>query len=175
MRMVTTCSTWSGHQAGSNRMAQGNVTSIFKGGSMDATQCNSYRPITVLPVIDKLFAAVLTERLNKTFTARSPVSVQERAQHTRSAAGSHRAGASVMACARVLPRHAKGIRQGLACWLFWKLHKNGITGKLWRIIHELYANSASTRSSKGRQQNCTESSRALLRACHVTYTVQRVH
>jgi hypothetical protein len=28
--------------------------------------------------------------------------------------------------------------------LFWKLHKNGITGKLWRIIHELYANSAST-------------------------------
>jgi hypothetical protein len=29
----------------------------------------------------------------------------------------------------------------LACW---KLHKNGITGKLWRIIHELYANSAST-------------------------------
>jgi hypothetical protein len=39
---------------------KGNVTSIFKGGSMDATQCNSYRPITVLPVIDKLFAAVLT-------------------------------------------------------------------------------------------------------------------
>jgi hypothetical protein len=33
---------------------KGNVTSIFKGGSMDATQCNSYRPITVLPVIDKL-------------------------------------------------------------------------------------------------------------------------
>jgi hypothetical protein len=43
------------------RMAQSNVTSIFKGGSMDATQCNSYRPITVLPVMNKLFAAVLTD------------------------------------------------------------------------------------------------------------------
>jgi hypothetical protein len=50
-----------------------------------------------------------------------------------------------MACARtVLPRHAKGIRQGLACWLVLEAAQGGITGKLWRIIHELYANSAST-------------------------------
>jgi hypothetical protein len=35
-----TCSTWSGHQAVPTAWRKGNVTSIFKGGSMDATQCN---------------------------------------------------------------------------------------------------------------------------------------
>jgi hypothetical protein len=76
--------------------------------------------------IDKLFAAVLTERLNKIHTrTQTPVSVQERAQHSirswpsqlekqRQRDGLH---------AHVLPRHAKGIRQGLACWSVLKLHK----------------------------------------------------
>jgi hypothetical protein len=43
------------------RVAPGDVTSIFKTG--DRADCNNYRPITVLPVIDKLFATVLTKRL----------------------------------------------------------------------------------------------------------------
>jgi hypothetical protein len=75
----------------------------------------------------------------------------------------------VMACARTFLDMQKAYDKVWHAGLFWKLHKNGgITGKLWRIIHELYANSAH-RSSKGRQQNCTESSGALLRAapCHL--------
>jgi hypothetical protein len=49
-------------------MAQGQCYQHLQRRVHGRPQCNSYRPITVLPVIDKLFAAVLTERLNKTFT-----------------------------------------------------------------------------------------------------------
>jgi hypothetical protein len=50
-----------------------------------------------------------------------------------------------MACARtVLPRHAKGIRQGLACWLVLEATQEWHHRQTVRIIHELYANSAST-------------------------------
>jgi hypothetical protein len=65
-------------RAGSSRMAQGNVTSIFKGGSMDATQCNSYRPITVLPVMTNSLQQSSQTTEQNVHTARSPVSVQER-------------------------------------------------------------------------------------------------
>jgi hypothetical protein len=147
-RMSQTCSTWSGHQSVSQPHGKGNVTSIFKGGSMDATQCNSYRPITVLPVIDKLFAAVLTGATEQNVhTARSPVSVQERAQHTRSAAGLHSSREAASGWPRTHTFFLDMQKAYDKVWhagLFWKLHKNGITGKLWRIIHELYANSAST-------------------------------
>jgi hypothetical protein len=43
----------------------GNVTSNVSDSSMDATQCNSYRPITVLPVTSSL---QLSSCLNKAFT-----------------------------------------------------------------------------------------------------------
>jgi NADPH-dependent 7-cyano-7-deazaguanine reductase QueF-like protein len=77
--------------------------------------------------------------------------------------------------AHVLPRHAKGIRQGLACWSVLKLHKNGITGKPWRIIHELYANSASTPIIEGQTTELYRIRRRCSGLPHVTYTVQRVH
>jgi hypothetical protein len=40
---------------------KGRVVNLFKTG--DATQCGSYRPITLLPVLDKLFSSILTIRL----------------------------------------------------------------------------------------------------------------
>jgi hypothetical protein len=108
-------------------------------------------------------------------TARSPVSVQEghstldpllafTALEQRQRDG----------LLHVLPRHAKAHDK---VWhaVFWKLHKNGgITGKLWRIIHELYANSAST-PIEGQTTELYRIEQGVAQGCHVTYTVQRVH
>jgi hypothetical protein len=124
---------------------KGNVTSIFKGGSMDATQCNSYRPITVLPVM--------------TNSLQQSSQTTEQNVHTHDHQSAFREGHSTLdrwpsqlskqrqrdgLHAHVLPRHARHTtRSGmLAC--------SGSCTRMvasqanWRIIHELYANSAST-------------------------------
>jgi gamma-glutamyl:cysteine ligase YbdK (ATP-grasp superfamily) len=50
------------------------------------------------------------------------------------------------------------------------------TGKLWRIIHELYANSASTPIIEGQTTETVPNRAGRCSGLpHVTYTVQRVH
>jgi hypothetical protein len=73
----------------------------------------------------------------------------------------------------VLPRHAKGIRQGLACWSVLKLHKNGITGKP-RIIHELYANSASTPIIEGQTTELYRIEQGVAQGCPMSPTLFNV-
>jgi hypothetical protein len=97
-----TCSTWSGHQSRSQpHGAKAMLPASSKAGPW-TPHSNSYRPITVLPVRQTLCSSPHRATEQNVHTARSPVSVQERAQHTRSAAGLHssRSSASVMACAR---------------------------------------------------------------------------
>jgi hypothetical protein len=53
-RMVTDLFNLVGHQSGPNRMAQGQCYQHLQRRVHGRHTCNSYRPITVLPVIDKL-------------------------------------------------------------------------------------------------------------------------
>jgi endonuclease/exonuclease/phosphatase family metal-dependent hydrolase len=126
---------------------QGNVTSIFKAG--DRTDCNNYRPITVLPVIDKLFASVLTKRLDAAvalhdhqFAFRAnrsttdPLYIMDNISKQRKHAG--------LRTHKFFLDMRKAYDRVWHAGLFCKLHKKGVTGKLWRIIHRLYDCSAST-------------------------------
>jgi hypothetical protein len=122
-------------------------------------------------VIDKLFAAVLTERLNKTFTP-----------HDHQSAFRKGTAHSIRLAFTALEKQRQ--RDGCALttffldmqkaydkvWhagLFWKLHKNGITGNRASSMNYTQTQLAH-RSSKGRLQSCIEYRRALLKAapCH---------
>ena len=121
---------------------QGLITNLYKAG--DNTDVANYRPITLLPVMDKLFTAILATRLEKFL----PLSTQQYG---------FRQGRGVqdpLATLLTIVEHRK--RAGLrthaffldlkkaydVVWhagLFYKLHHKGVKGKLWRIIRALYA------------------------------------
>jgi hypothetical protein len=98
-------------------------------------------------------------RLNKTFT-RTITSQRSGKGTAHSIAGLHssRSSASVMACTHTFFLDMQGIRQGLACWLvleaaqeWWHHRQTGASSMNYTQTQLAH------RSSKGRQQNCTES------------------
>jgi hypothetical protein len=125
---------------------KGVIVSLYKAG--DRTDCGNYRPITLLPVIDKLFAAILAARLQSTV-----------ALHDHQFAFRPRRGTmDPLFILSSLLQHRKATKHNThaffldikkaydTVWhsgLLFKLHRKGVRGKMWRVIHDLYTKCAS--------------------------------
>lgn len=133
---------------------KGIVVSIYKAG--DRTQCGNYRPITLLPTIDKVFTAVLAARLEKSVALHEHQSAFRRGRGTMdplfvlTSITQHRKSLGLRTHGFFLDLK-KAYDMVWHAGLFYKLHQKGIKAKTWRIIHELYANGTS-RAKLSRQE-----------------------
>jgi Reverse transcriptase (RNA-dependent DNA polymerase) len=125
---------------------KGRVVNLFSAG--DATQCGNYRPITLLPVLDKLFSSVLTARLMQ------HVPVHDHQYAFWKNRGTHQprfALATVMQARKHagLSTYAffLDVRQAYDTVphdaLMYTLHRKGVQGKCLRVIQAMYAGASS--------------------------------
>jgi Reverse transcriptase (RNA-dependent DNA polymerase) len=121
---------------------QGVITSLYKAG--DRTDCSNYRPITLLPVVDKLFTSILAKRLE------TAVPLHDHQSAFRPKRGTM--DPIFVLTSTVLHRKLAGLRTHAffldlkkaydLVWhagLFYKLHHKGVKAKLWRVIWDLYS------------------------------------
>ena len=125
---------------------KGTITSLHKAG--DRTDPNNYRPITLLPTIDKLFTAILANRLERA------VPLHDHQSAFRSNRGVYDPLTTITSILEdrkhaKLRTHAffpdlqKAYDQVWHAGLFYKLHHKGIQGKMWRVLHALYSDCCS--------------------------------
>ena len=124
---------------------QGLIVSAHKSG--DPTQCGNYRGLTLLTAADKLFAAIISRRVG------NHVSLHDHQYGFRPRRGTSNALFNLATVVRT--RKA----QGLGTYVFFldakkafdtvphhallaRLRAKGVTGKLWRIIANMYGSAA---------------------------------
>jgi hypothetical protein len=122
------------------------IVSLHKKG--DATVPGNYRPITLLPVMDKLYMSVLAARLQKY------VPLHDHQFAFRARRGTVDAVFAISETVRVRAAQGKptyAFFQDMAkaydsVWhsgLLYKLHSKGVRGRLWHVIRAAYANARS--------------------------------
>jgi endonuclease/exonuclease/phosphatase family metal-dependent hydrolase len=120
---------------------KGVIVSLYKDG--DRTACSNYRPITILPVMDKLFAAVLAKRLQQHVPLHSHQFAYRPGRSTTDVA--------FVMSSLIQSRRDAGKRTYAflldvlkafdTVWhdaMFYKLHHKGVRGKLWRVTTAMY-------------------------------------
>ena len=131
---------------------KGEVVCVFKAD--DPLHCNNYRPLTMLAVLDKLFALLLEARLGVTVTLHDQQYTFRRARGTYDA---------LFGLSGLLRSRA---RRGMPTFAaFFDAHKaydtvnhasllslladKGVTGALWRLVDKLYADAHSAARVEG--------------------------
>jgi len=128
---------------------RGLIHTLYKGGGKDRSVPGSYRPITLLPTVYKLFENLILERL-KNWTVNSniefPNTQQSAYQRQRSCVSTSFVFEETVS--HMLERHSKVYTCFLdaakafdTVWhhgLFFKLFRFGVQGKLWRVIMNCY-------------------------------------
>jgi hypothetical protein len=130
-----------------NSWRKGTIISLFKAG--DRTECGNYRPITLLRIIDKLFTAVITARLEPA------IPLHDHQSAFRSKRGTM--DPLFVLASMIQERKSKHLRTHAffldlkkaydVVWhsgLFYKLYHKGIKGKTWRIIRDMYSKGESS-------------------------------
>jgi hypothetical protein len=133
---------------------QGVVVSIFKKGSR--TDPGNYRPITLLPVLDKLFMTVLTKRLHACVPLHDHQFAFRKQRGTTDA---------LFCISEIIRLRAD---QGLETYAFfqdvskaydtvwhdglmYKLHAKGIGGRMWQMIRGMYKGATSAPRLDGQE------------------------
>ena len=147
---------------------QGSIVPIFKKG--DREDCGNYRPITLLRALDKLYASLLAQRLDR-------VVPNEDEQYGfckgRGTAESHfnllTAIENAFECGSSLHMLSLDIRKAFdtvcRAILLVKLHKHGVRGNLWLAIKSLYDRTEASVSCAGATSERFEISKGVAQGC----------
>ena len=125
----------------------GIITPVYKGGGKDPLSSDSYRGITLTPVIAKLLETLLVERLSWLMMERGLPHLNQTGYRKKVSCQE-----AIFATLETIMQHAQKNEKMYLCMydlqkafdsveyplLFKRLHENGVNGKLWRIIQSWY-------------------------------------
>ena len=125
---------------------QGVVTHLPKGG--DGGDCSNYRPLTLMPVIDKLFAAIVSARLMDAIALHDQQYAFRPGRGTPQALATlmhtirrrTQAGLPTFACFFDAPKAYDSVPHDL---LLYRLLQKGVTGKAFAVVDRMYSSAYS--------------------------------